>query len=239
MDEKLKENFDTLVTLQEVEIETASVQAQLAAYPRQQADLEAEVKAAEEAVVIEEGRSSEVRQAYRALESEAKAIQGRIVKSEEKLRAVKTNKEYQSSLKEIDDLKAALSTVEDRMLACLEEMDLVVAAVGTRKDAVKRLAADVAEEKDLIRQNAAATQQQLDRLTAQRAEIIAAVPADLLKTYETVKKNSGGMAIAAVKDAVCRGCHVNLPPQMYHDLLHFDKLLICPHCERLIYPAAD
>ncbi|MFZ0132104.1 MAG: C4-type zinc ribbon domain-containing protein [Desulfobacterales bacterium] len=239
MDEKLKENFDTLVTLQEVEIETASVQAQLAAYPRQQADLEAEVKAAEEAVVIEEGRSSEVRQAYRALESEAKAIQGRIIKSEEKLRAVKTNKEYQSSLKEIDDVKAALSAVEDRMLACLEEMDLVAAAVDARKDEVKRLAADVAEEKDLIRQNATATQQQLDRLTAQRAEIIAAVPADMLKTYETVKRNSGGVAIAAVKNAVCRGCHVNLPPQMYHDLLHFDKLLICPHCERLIYPAAD
>ncbi len=239
MDEKLKKNFDTLVTLQEVEIETASVQARLAAFPRQQADLEAEVKAAEEAVVIEEGRSNEVRQTYRALESEAKAIQGRIVKSEEKLRAVKTNKEYQSSLKEIDDVKAALSAVEDRMLACLEEMDLVAAAVGARKDEVKRLAADVAEEKDLIRQNAAATQQQLDRLTAQRAEIIAAVPADMLKTYETVKKNSGGVAIAAVKNAVCRGCHVNLPPQMYHDLLHFEKLFICPHCERLIYPAAD
>ncbi|MFZ0613144.1 MAG: C4-type zinc ribbon domain-containing protein [Desulfobacterales bacterium] len=239
MDEKLKKNFDTLVTLQEVEIETASVQVQLAGYPRQQADLEAEVKAAEEAVTVEEGRSSEVRQAYRALESEAKVIQGRIVKSEEKLRAVKTNKEYQSSLKEIDDLKAALSAVEDRMLACLEEMDLAAAAVGAKKDEVKRLSRDVEEEKDLIRQNAAAAQQQLDRLNGQRVEIVDAVPADLLKTYETVKKNSGGVAIAAVKNAVCRGCHVNLPPQMYHDLLHFDKLFICPHCERLIYPVAD
>ncbi|MFZ0727973.1 MAG: C4-type zinc ribbon domain-containing protein [Desulfobacterales bacterium] len=239
MDETLKKNFDTLVTLQEVEIETASVQAQLAGYPRQQAELEGVVKAAEEAVVIEEGRSRDVRQAYRALESDAKAIQGRIVKSEEKLRAVKTNKEYQSSLKEIDDLKAALSTVEDRMLVCLEEMDLAAAAVGAKKDEVQRLAEDVEEENDLICQSAAEAQQQLDRLNAQRAEIIAAVPADLLKTYETVKKNSGGVAIAAVKNAVCRGCHVNLPPQMYHDLLHFDKLLICPHCERLIYPAGD
>ncbi|MFZ1201129.1 MAG: C4-type zinc ribbon domain-containing protein [Desulfobacterales bacterium] len=239
MDETLKKNFDTLVTLQEVEIETASVQAQLAGYPRQQAELEGVVKAAEEAVVIEEGRSRDVRQAYRALESDAKAIQGRIVKSEEKLRAVKTNKEYQSSLKEIDDLKAALSTVEDHMLVCLEEMDLAAAAVGAKKDEVQRLAEDVEEENDLICQSAAEAQQQLDRLNAQRAEIIAAVPADLLKTYETVKKNSGGVAIAAVKNAVCRGCHVNLPPQMYHDLLHFDKLLICPHCERLIYPAGD
>jgi hypothetical protein len=122
------------VKLQEVEIETASVQARLAGFPLLLTDLDARLKASEGAVTLASGRLSEIQQAYRAQEADAKVIQTRIVKSEEKLRAVKTNKEYQSSLKEIDDLKRSLSAVEDRMIAHLDEMDQVEASVATKED---------------------------------------------------------------------------------------------------------
>ena len=239
MDEELKKKFDNLVKLQEVEIESASVQARLADFPRLLTDLDDRLKASEGAVTLASGRLSEIQQTYRVQEADAKVIQTRIVKSEEKLRAVKTNKEYQSSLKEIDDLKRSLSAVEDRMIAHLDEMDQVAASVATKEDEVKLLSREIEEEKEQIRQSALSAQEQLDRLNDERAQIIAVVEPDLLKVYETVKQNSGGVAIAVVKNAVCLGCHVNLPPQMFHDLLHFDKLLVCPHCERLIYPATE
>jgi predicted nucleic acid-binding Zn-ribbon protein len=239
MDEELKKKFDNLVKLQEVEIETASVQARLAGFPRLLTDLDARLKASESAVTLEAGRLSKIQQAYRVQEADAKEIQTRILKSEEKLRSVKTNKEYQSSLKEIDDLKRSLSAVEDRMIAHLDEMDQVEASVATKENEVKLLSREIEEEKEKIRQSAFSTQEQLNRLNAERAKIIAVIDPDLLKIYETVKQNSGGVAIAVVKNAVCLGCHVNLPPQMFHDLLHFDKLLVCPHCERLIYPATE
>ena len=125
------------------------------------------------------------------------------------------------------------------MIAHLDEMDQVEASVATKENEVKLLSREIEEEKEKIRQSAFSTQEQLDRLNAERAKIIAVIDPDLLKIYETVKQNSGGVAIAVVKNAVCLGCHVNLPPQMFHDLLHFDKLLVCPHCERLIYPATE
>jgi hypothetical protein len=239
MDEELKKKFDNLVKLQEVEIEKASVQARLGGFPRLSADLDARLKASEGAVTVEADRLSDIQQAYRVQEADAKVIQTRIVKSEEKLRSVKTNKEYQSSLKEIDDLKRSLSAVEDRMIAYLDEMDQVAVTVATKKDEVKLLFREIEAEKEQIRQSALSAQKQLDRLNDARAKIIAVIEPDLLKIYETVKQNSGGVAIAVVKNAVCQGCHVNLPPQMFHDLLHFDKLLVCPHCERLIHPATE
>jgi hypothetical protein len=239
MDEELKKKFDNLVKLQEVEIETASVQARLAGFPRLLTDLDARLKASESAVTLEAGHLSKIQQAYRVQEADAKEIQTRILKSEEKLRSVKTNKEYQSSLKEIDDLKRSLSAVEDLMIAHLDEMDQVAVSVAAKGDELKRFSREIEEEKQQIRQSALFAQDQLDRLNDERANIIAVIEPDLLKVYETVKQNSGGVAIAVVKNAVCLGCHVNLPPQMFHDLLHFDKLLVCPHCERLIYPATE
>ena len=239
MDAELKKKFDNLVKLQEVEIETASVQARLAGFPRLLTELDARLKASESTVTLEAGRLSEIQQAYRVQEADAKEIQTRILKSEEKLRSVKTNKEYQSSLKEIDDLKRSLSAVEDRMIAHLDEMDQVEASVATKEDEVTLLSREIEAEKEKIRQSAFSAQEQLDRLNDECAKIIAVIDPELLKVYETVKQNSGGVAIAVVKNAVCLGCHVNLPPQMFHDLLHFDKLLVCPHCERLIYPATE
>jgi hypothetical protein len=239
MGEKLKKKFDNLLKLQEVEIETASVQVRLAGFPRLLADLDARLEASEGAATLEAGRLSDIQQDYRVQEADAKEIQSRIVKSEEKLRSVKTNKEYQSSLKEIDDLKTSLSDIEDRMLAHLDEMDQVAASVATKEDEVKLLAREIEEEKEHIRQSALSAKRQLDRLNDERVKIISVIEPDLLKIYETVKQNSGGVAIAVVKNAVCLGCHLNLPPQMFHDLLHFDKLLVCPHCERLIYPATE
>jgi predicted nucleic acid-binding Zn-ribbon protein len=239
MDEELKKKFDNLVKLQEVEIEMASVQARLADFPRLLTDLDARLEASQGAVTLETGRLSEIQQAYRVQEADAKVIHTRIVKSEEKLRSVKTNKEYQSSLKEIDDLKRSLSAVEDLMIAHLDEMDQVAVSVAAKGDELKRFSREIEEEKQQIRQSALFAQDQLDRLNDERANIIAVIEPDLLKVYETVKQNSGGVAIAVVKNAVCLGCHLNLPPQMFHDLLHFDKLLVCPHCERLIYPATE
>jgi hypothetical protein len=46
-----------------------------------------------------------LKKSYRELESESKVNREMIVKSNEKLRAVKTNKEYQSILKEIEEIR--------------------------------------------------------------------------------------------------------------------------------------
>ncbi len=43
------------------------------------------------------------------------------------------------------------------------------------------------------------------------------------------------MAIAKVEDAVCEGCHMNIPPQMYNELQRFESLMYCPQCQRIIY----
>ncbi|RLB78229.1 MAG: hypothetical protein DRH24_14815, partial [Deltaproteobacteria bacterium] len=38
-----------------------------------------------------------------------------------------------------------------------------------------------------------------------------------------------------VKDALCHGCNVNLPPQLYNELFLGDSLKFCPNCQRIIY----
>ena len=60
--------------------------------------------------------------------------------------------------------------------------------------------------------------------------------AGLLNIFNQVKaKQDNLVAIVAVQDAVCQGCNMNIPPQVYNELLRYDSLRYCPSCFRIIY----
>ena len=69
---------------------------------------------------------------------------------------------------------------------------------------------------------------------AEWEKVSAEIEPELMKTYITIRENRG-TAVAGVNDAVCQGCHLNIPPQMYNELQRCDSLKFCPHCQRIIY----
>ena len=61
------------------------------------------------------------------------------------------------------------------------------------------------------------------------------VPDELLVRYERIKKRNKGVGVTSVWKAVCNGCHMNIPPQLYNELQRSDDLLSCPNCNRIMY----
>lgn len=239
MESELRKKFDVLLKLQKIEMETAEIEAGLKRLPDELAALDEKNREKEKVLSDASVQLNALQQTYRALELEAKSVQSHITKSEDKLGSVKTNKEYQSSLKEIDDLAASLSAIEDRMIDCLEKIDELESTVKEKKDELQRTARALEKEKTEVLQAADVMRQQIATLVEERGQVVSDIDNALMNTYNNVKENIGNFAIAVVKDAVCLGCHVNLPPQMFNELLRFDKIFYCPHCERLIYPQSE
>ncbi len=235
----IKEKVDILLKLQKIELETASVQSLFDDQPRQLSQLETRLDDFKNNIAEAEARLKQLQQSYRSHESDAQIYQSRIEKSNEKLKLVKTNKEYQSSLMEIDELKKLQSQIEDKMLEHLVEIDEAEAQIATKQEEFKRLSSETKSEQDKIRDESEKHRERLARLGNEREEIVAGIEPGLLQTYNTVKKNVGGIAIAIVKDAICQGCNVNIPPQMFNELQKFDKLFYCPHCQRIVYPVTS
>jgi predicted nucleic acid-binding Zn-ribbon protein len=235
----IKEKVDILLKLQKIELETASVQSLFDDQPRQLSQLETRLDDFKNNIAEAEARLKQLQQSYRSHESDAQIYQSRIEKSNEKLKLVKTNKEYQSFLMEIDELKELQSQIEDKMLEHLVEIDEAEAQIATKQEEFKRLSSETKSEQDKIRDESEKHRKRLARLGIKREEIVAGIEPGLLQTYNTVKKNVGGIAIAIVKDAICQGCNVNIPPQMFNELQRFDKLFYCPHCQRIVYPVTS
>ena len=100
-----KEQIDTLIQIQELEKQACFVSAKLKDVPKKIESLDLNLETSKESAHAMESELKDLKKKYRTMEDEIRFSQSQETKKQEKLRSVKTNKEYQSSLKEIEDLK--------------------------------------------------------------------------------------------------------------------------------------
>jgi len=232
----MKEQINILVKLQKIETETDSIKLKLSDVSKRLENLDDGLKEFERTIEDQESIINELKKRYRNYESDAQMNLELEKKSQEKLRSVKTNREYQSILKEIEDIKAKNSKIEDEMIGCLDRMDETEKIIATKKDEYLQLADSIKNEKVSINQEVEQGKKKLAELETDRKGVSSVAEPELLKKYFIIKEqNQGGLAVVPVKDAVCHGCNVNLPPQLYNELHRCETLKFCPICHRIIY----
>jgi hypothetical protein len=231
-----KKQIDTLVKVQQIEIETGELKAYLKKVPARISSLEQQLEEFIRGVEDDEAAIEDLNKQYRVLEGDVQLNLSKNQKSQEKLRSVKTNKEYQSSLKEIDDIKNVNSKLEDEMLELLEKIETAEKAIKERKQHYKEIVDESKREKQSIESDAEQREENLVELESKHVTIAAELNTGLLKIFSQVKAKQGDLvAIVAVQDAVCQGCNMNIPPQVYNELQRCDSLRYCPSCFRIIY----
>lgn len=228
------DQMTTLVKLQSIEIETNEIRIKLGDVAEKLKKLDAETQSFEQDISDADLGLDTLRKQYRAHESDSELNLTKVKKSEEKLRAVKTNKEYQSILKEIEDIKILNSQIEDKMIGWLDEIDAAEQFVSQKTIEYDQLKDQIGDEKDTIRRESEAGKERLSRLESEWKDVSERIDPGLMKTYMTVRENRD-TAVAAVRNAVCQGCNLNIPHQMYNELQRCESLTFCPHCQRIIY----
>lgn len=236
---RIRKQMDILVKLQAIDSEMHAIRRMLAGVAGKTDKLNAEL--AEQEAVLHKfvAELDETKKEYRSLESSVNANIPKIEKSKARLSSVKTNKEYQSLLKEIADITLINSQFEDRMLVCLEQIDSAENRLNDSEKALKALRLQIDHKKGKIEKEAEAGREKLEKLQKDRQAVINTVDPDLMAKFERVRKQVGDFTIVRVAQAVCEGCNMNIPPQMYNDLQRSEELMFCPHCQRIIYSEND
>ena len=230
-----KKEIDILVELQEIEIKTEVIKSEISKVSGKLDKVDSELKAFESEIAEEEKVINDSKQKYRSCETDVQVNNEKAQKSTEKLKLVKTNKEYQSSLKEIDEIKAISSKIEDEMLNYLEKIEIAEKNITKQTENYSVLAEKLKKEKDIIVKESEQGRKEISQLENEWKTISQKIDPELLKKFSIVKEMVSGRAIAEVKDAVCLGCNMQIPPQTYNELQRTDRLEFCPHCQRIIY----
>jgi hypothetical protein len=193
----------------------------------------------EEKKGIEETRIEELENERRKKEGELDGEQARIKKSQLRLLEIKTNKEYQALLKEIDWAKEANDRREEDVILIMDQID-------ESKTALALLEKQLDEERRETERSVATTRERMaqlgkDMVRAQQAkeELLRSLDPDLLLQYTRLKQRRDGVAMVPVKNEACQGCFVHIPPQMYNEVRKNNTLILCPNCNRILYWAND
>jgi len=235
MDKINRDQIELLIQLQDKEADVTRVQSGLDELPAKIAQIASGLTEFEGAINIKKDSLSELKKVYRSYDAEIQANQARISKREEQLRSVTTNKEYQAILKEIEEIKKANSRIEDQTIECLDQIDAAETEVKEKEKEFLVEESDVNEQKAVFEADANSERQALNELLVQRDEVSAKIEPELIKQYELIKSYSRGIAIVQVKDCICMGCNMNIPPQMYNELHRENEMKTCPHCHRMLY----
>lgn len=139
-----------------------------------------------------------------------------------------------------DDLAALARTrdqLEDRILALLDQVEGLkeeaAAAEAAHRTLDHRLAAHMADYESAR----AGLDAEIGDLVSTRAGRAAAVEPRLLKKYEGIAAQEGGVGIVAIQDGRCSGCH-NTVPLNFVTLAREGRVVICERCRRILYPGA-
>ncbi len=230
-----RDQIELLIELQKKEIEAETIQYELDKQPAKMAQITSVLKKFEEEIEKQTAALEDLKKGYRSFDDIIADNQARIKKREEQLRAVTTNKEYQAILKEIADIKKINSRIEDETIECLDKIDAAEKAVKEHEKNYAVEEENINQQKTALEIEADGQEKLLEGLLSEKDAISEKIDPELMKQYDFIKSQARGIAIVEVKEAVCQGCNMNIPPQMYNELHRENELRICPHCHRMLY----
>jgi predicted nucleic acid-binding Zn-ribbon protein len=70
----------------------------------------------------------------------------------------------------------------------------------------------------------------------EEAEILKALPIEVVDRYRLIRTRRGGLAVVEARDEACTACFMRIPPQMYIEVMKRTRVIQCPNCHRILIP---
>ncbi|HVE95304.1 MAG TPA: C4-type zinc ribbon domain-containing protein [Acidimicrobiales bacterium] len=234
--------LDALLALQEYDTTLDQVRNQRETLPERTLihELNLRRRASEAAATELAARSESLATQEIDVESELNVVEKRVATLDATLRAPggAGTRDAQAIVHEVDHLRERAAQLEEQGLTLLQERD----DVATEQAEIAASLDGVATQASAAFAALAAAEASLDaqaaETTAARDAARAAVPVELLATYDRLRERLGGVGAARVSGGSCSGCHLALS-SVDVDRLHKlapGEFATCEQCGRILVP---
>jgi predicted nucleic acid-binding Zn-ribbon protein len=128
----------------------------------------------------------------------------------------------------------ALQACDQRIQQATRTLDALQQSLAAVKEEEQVRVQEVQTWQDKIRASAA-VEKELRAAREKRRALTSGINTFLLQEYERIFSRRGRVAVVALVNEACQGCHMHLPPQMCLELQRHPKLTFCPHCHRILF----
>lgn len=177
----------------------------------------------------------DVRDLRRQKKDELEDTRTNLAASQEKLKRIGTQKEFNAVEIEIDLNKKKLEQLKEEAARLDEVIESAEKSVDEKEEKIVQLREGIAGEVAQAEQQLADLDDRLEAGTKRQAQARAEVNKRMLHKYDFIRSRRAGLAIVAAKDGHCEGCFMALPPQQFIEIQRGETFDTCPSCQRILY----
>lgn len=149
--------------------------------------------------------------------------------------AVKNPKELQDLQRDVASLKKHLIVLEERQLEAMLLAETTSAEFDKAQSNLVLVQSRLGvENKKLVEEQAELTKQ-MESLVHEREAALAPIEANLLASYEDLRKQKRGVAVTEVSDDACASCGTTINASLQQHARSQKQLAYCPSCGRILF----
>ena len=195
-----------------------------------------------------EAERSQVADRLGQTEGEIREAEGRLKTIEEKHNShrrrllsgeVKNPKELEALRVEVDSLARTRGTLEERILALMEQVDAVRPQMDEIEARLEKARKTYQVKSGHFAQRKRELEEELDALRAARGAAAAQIDPATLKRYQGITERRGGVAVERVVGNSTEACRTTLPDQVVRTLRAAEGFQFCEECGRFLVFIAD
>lgn len=196
------------------------------------------VVAAQSALDAEQKKLDALHRMMRDRELEAKGLDQKIKELNERVYSgrITNPKELDGYAKDLEMHKRNRSALDDKLLELMEAIDQAQKRVTEKANVLKQIQAKRAGDLEHLTHEQHALANRLSELDAEREKTRAALPTDLLRTYDQLYRTKAGRAVTQLKHNACGVCGMSVPTGLVNRLRTGEEIIFCSSCGRILAP---
>ena len=235
----MEQELKTLYDAQKYDVQILDLQRKVVAAPNRIEALDKELQGIIDKVEREKTIIEELDKERKKKERDLEVEREKIKKLESKLYDLKTNKEYQALLKEIETIKTTNDTLEEEILVLMDKVEEFKKDFENTQIFLKTRQAEIDDEKKTLRDEISSIDRDIASLTKHRDDLLVLISQNLRTIYEMLREKRNGVAVVNVRNGVCLGCYMNIPPQLFIEVTKNLQIINCPSCNRIFFYAEE
>ena len=171
----------------------------------------------------------------RSGEQDLSAHESHAQKMRARLNELKTNKEYQAHLFELELANKKKDGLEERILLAMERGEEKRKELDDVEQLLQDLTQTLEQEKVELEALAGKLTDEITQIEQEKNSLLASLEKRVYHRYSILKSSLKLVVVATVQGETCQGCQLQIPPQLVASVKRADELLTCPYCHRILY----
>lgn len=205
--------------LQTIELAARKVATELKGIVGQRKDAETEIADAEEALAHYREKTVEVQAAADAGEH--------------------THREIRDFEQQLTSLAKRIEKSEYTLRPLREQLERLERAERNARATSERLEAERTATEAALADGSSSLRAEIVRLSNERSDLAGRLAPELLERYEVARKRFKGLAVERLHGNVPSVCRVKLQPSQFHDLSQSEEITECPYCHRILITSEE